>query len=364
MRSIAPRTRRGSASPVAITRTRPRSSWRALIATGRQSPSTRRRRAGSRPRAPPPSGDSGVKPSRKRMLWASENGPRGVKMKRSVGMVLLRSTTVPAAGRAENTRSCGGGRYSGRTDERETAPAQRRAGARSTLVLLLAGLRRALVTTREVVQQYVWLSSTLRFICIAGRLHRRDEGLGEGRQEVGRARIAAPARRCAGAVSRSSATRCSFPPPHERVFSARPAAGTVVDRRISHADRTFHLHPARTFSLAQSIRFLEGFSPLSPGGGGGARDILRVAFCVEGDWRPVAISARQDDRGRVRVTATGDADPRRVRSAVERMLSLDVDASPLPAAVAADGVACGLVEELDGLRPVCFRPRTRPRRGR
>ena len=116
----------------------------------------------------------------------------------------------------------------------------------------------------------------------------------------------------------------------------------------------FIFTPRGSFSLAQSIRFLEGFTPLSPAGGGNAGDCLRLAFAVEGDWRPVAISARQDDRGRVRVTATGEADPRRVRCAIERMLSLDVDGAPLEAAVAGDSVALGLVGELDGLRPVCF----------
>jgi DNA-3-methyladenine glycosylase II len=116
----------------------------------------------------------------------------------------------------------------------------------------------------------------------------------------------------------------------------------------------FVFTPRGPFSLAQSIRFLDGFVPLAAADGGGADDALRVAFAVEGDWRPVAISARQDDRGRVRVSFAGDADPRRVRAVVQRMLSLDVDGSPLAAAVAGDDVAAALVDELDGLRPVCF----------
>lgn len=117
----------------------------------------------------------------------------------------------------------------------------------------------------------------------------------------------------------------------------------------------FVFTPRGSFSLAQSIRFLDGFTPLTPqGGGGDAAGCLRLAFALDGDWRPVAISARQDDRGRVRVSATGEADPRRMRGAIERMLSLDVDGAPLAAAVAGDEVARGLVGELDGLRPVCF----------
>jgi 3-methyladenine DNA glycosylase/8-oxoguanine DNA glycosylase len=116
----------------------------------------------------------------------------------------------------------------------------------------------------------------------------------------------------------------------------------------------FIFTPRGSFSLAQSIRFLDGFTPLAPGGGRDAFDCLGLAFAVEGDWRPVAISARQDERGRVRVTATGEADPRRVRGAIERMLSLDVDGAPLAAAVTGDEVASELVRELEGLRPVCF----------
>ena len=118
-------------------------------------------------------------------------------------------------------------------------------------------------------------------------------------------------------------------------------------------DERFVFTPRGPFSLAQSIRFLDGFAPLTPDGDG-RPDTLRLAFAVDGDWQPVAIDARQDDRGRVRVKVTGAADPKRTRDAVERMASLDVDGSALDTAVAGDDVACSLVAELEGLRPVCF----------
>jgi DNA-3-methyladenine glycosylase II len=117
----------------------------------------------------------------------------------------------------------------------------------------------------------------------------------------------------------------------------------------------FVLTPRGEFSLAEAIRFLHGFAPLSDGGGGDdPGDTLRLAFCAEGDRRPVAVQARQSRAGRVTVTVAGTEDPEQVRRQVERMLSLDVDASALPDAIAGDDVAAALVERSRGLRPVCF----------
>jgi DNA-3-methyladenine glycosylase II len=116
------------------------------------------------------------------------------------------------------------------------------------------------------------------------------------------------------------------------------------------------LTPRGEFSLAASIRFLRGFTPLSPDGGEEHDETtLRLAFTVEGDWRPVAVSVQQTGDGRVSATIEGDAAA--VQSAcdqLERMLSLDVDASTLGATLAGDEVATALVNELRGLRPVCF----------
>lgn len=118
---------------------------------------------------------------------------------------------------------------------------------------------------------------------------------------------------------------------------------------------TVILTPRGEFSLAQSIRFLSGFTPLSYGGDHhDDEQPLRLAFAVEGDWRPVAVSVRETENGRVSATIEGDADPQSARDQLERMLSLDVDASSLAETLSGDRVARGLVDEFRGLRPVCF----------
>lgn len=115
------------------------------------------------------------------------------------------------------------------------------------------------------------------------------------------------------------------------------------------------LTPRGEFSLAAAIRFLHGFEPLSDGEGrDDPGDTLRLAFCTEGDWRPVAVQARQSRTGRVTATVAGTDDPEHARKHVERMLSLDVDATGLPDVLREDGVASALVEQSRGLRPVCF----------
>jgi len=117
----------------------------------------------------------------------------------------------------------------------------------------------------------------------------------------------------------------------------------------------FVLTPRGDFSLAEAIRFLHGFEPLAAGeGGDDPGDTLRLAFCSDGDWRPVAIQARQSRSGRVTVAVAGVDESGPVRRQVERMLSLDVDATALPDALHDDPVAAALLEHSHGLRPVCF----------
>jgi DNA-3-methyladenine glycosylase II len=124
----------------------------------------------------------------------------------------------------------------------------------------------------------------------------------------------------------------------------------------------FVLTPRGDFSLAEAIRFVHGFEPLSRGGEDDDHgETLRLAFRADDDWRPVAIRARRSG-GRVAVTTTdaGSAPGERsgragaVRTQVERMLSLDVDATALADAVGADAVATALLARFRGLRPVCF----------
>ncbi len=115
----------------------------------------------------------------------------------------------------------------------------------------------------------------------------------------------------------------------------------------------FVLTPRGDFSLAEAIRFLHGFAPLSPDHPAD-RDVLRIAFCAEDDWSPVAVRAHQSSAGRVVASVVGATDPDAVRRQVERMLSLDIDAMSLPDVVGEDPIANELIREFRGLRPVCF----------
>src|SRR5271154_6324050 len=58
---------------------------------------------------------------------------------------------------------------------------------------------------------------------------------------------------------------------------------------------TFGLVPRGAFSLAASIRFLEGFTPAAYTGSADA--VLELAFPVEGSWRTAGVRVRQDPAG-------------------------------------------------------------------
>ena len=61
---------------------------------------------------------------------------------------------------------------------------------------------------------------------------------------------------------------------------------------------TFTLVPRGPFSLAASIKFLEGFTPAAyRGSDPGADGVLELAFPVEGSWETVGIRVRQDSAG-------------------------------------------------------------------
>lgn len=68
------------------------------------------------------------------------------------------------------------------------------------------------------------------------------------------------------------------------------------------ADTSFVLSPRGPFSLAASIRFLEGFAPAASDGESPAN--LEMAFCFDGYWDPVAVRV-QEDTGAVHGTVHG-----------------------------------------------------------
>ncbi len=128
---------------------------------------------------------------------------------------------------------------------------------------------------------------------------------------------------------------------------------SLLETLVSPVDST--LVPKGAFSLAASIRFLSGFTPLAHDEGADKTSkVLRLAFSVERDWRPAAVSVEQAEDGSVTVRISGDADSDLVIDQTVRMLSLDVDASTLEQTLRDDKVAAELVCEFCGLRPVCF----------
>lgn len=119
---------------------------------------------------------------------------------------------------------------------------------------------------------------------------------------------------------------------------------------------SFEIRPVGPYSLASSVRFLEGFAPASYEGVG--LDRLRFAFVAdglaEGDEKVVGVYVYPE--GDVVVGEVyGEADVvGLVRAQVERILSLDVDGSDFPKVGARDPVVERLRARYPGLRPVLF----------
>jgi DNA-3-methyladenine glycosylase II len=124
---------------------------------------------------------------------------------------------------------------------------------------------------------------------------------------------------------------------------------------------TFIILPRGPYSLAASIRFLEGFTPAAYTGS--TDTTLELAFPVEGSWQTVGVRVRQaagdGPAGGVTAEIVSPVRPgpdlvAAVRQQVERILSLDVDGSGFPAVGERDPVAGELQRRYPGLRPVGF----------
>src|ERR1700677_3995837 len=91
--------------------------------------------------------------------------------------------------------------------------------------------------------------------------------------------------------------------------------------------RSFVFCPKGPYSLAASIRYLEGFAPAAYDRQSAASS--EMAFCVDGYWDPVAVRVHQEagvDLSKVDVDDTFA--PAVIAAAVkqvERILSLDID---------------------------------------
>jgi len=89
---------------------------------------------------------------------------------------------------------------------------------------------------------------------------------------------------------------------------------------------TITLHPRGPFSLSAAATFVEGF----PGTQAERPpEALRYAWAVDGDWRTVQVTVRQDDQAVHAELAGRPAAPlaRRAARDLEQMLCLDIDGS-------------------------------------
>ncbi len=119
---------------------------------------------------------------------------------------------------------------------------------------------------------------------------------------------------------------------------------------------TFVLAARGPFSLAASIRFLEGFTPAAYTEAAGQP--LEMAFPVEGTWQTAGVRVREHPDG-AECEVLSPAAPGRellaaLRTQVARILSLDIDGSGFPAVGERDPVIAGLQRRYPGLRPVAF----------
>ncbi|MFE2428997.1 DNA-3-methyladenine glycosylase family protein [Streptomyces sp. NPDC059373] len=130
--------------------------------------------------------------------------------------------------------------------------------------------------------------------------------------------------------------------------------------------------PRGPFSLAASLRFLEGFTPAGYRDASDGR-VLRLAFPTDDGRSTVSAEVRQaqGSEGTVQakvtvhtgkpgrdgmgtVAAAEWEDTSAVRAQLARILSLDVDGSGFPRLAEDDPVVAGLIAAYPGLRPVCF----------
>ena len=95
---------------------------------------------------------------------------------------------------------------------------------------------------------------------------------------------------------------------------------------------SFALSPKGPYSLAASIRYLEGFAPAAYDAE--SATTLEMAFCVDGYWDPVAVRVHEETGAVHGAVHGGDTlTPAVIAAAVdqiERILSLDIDGRGFP----------------------------------
>lgn len=105
------------------------------------------------------------------------------------------------------------------------------------------------------------------------------------------------------------------------------------------------------FHLADSLAFLEGFTPQTVVADDGLA--LEFATTLTPGWIPTDVTATQQG-DQLCVEWDSDVDAGVVREHVERILSLDVDASGFADVIAGDAVLDALIDPQRGIRPPLF----------
>jgi DNA-3-methyladenine glycosylase II len=114
------------------------------------------------------------------------------------------------------------------------------------------------------------------------------------------------------------------------------------------------LQPRGPFSLTAAATFVEGFPGTQAER---APEALRYAWAVDGDWRTVQVTLRQDVHGAVHAEITGRPEAALASAAardLEQMLCLDVDGSGFTTLGERDRIVGTLQRRFPGLRPVLF----------
>ncbi|MBC5825061.1 MAG: DNA-3-methyladenine glycosylase 2 family protein [Candidatus Eremiobacteraeota bacterium] len=120
---------------------------------------------------------------------------------------------------------------------------------------------------------------------------------------------------------------------------------------VSTSTPTFTIVPDGPFSLSASAAF--GFGPQTARPKPQA-DTMALAFVTDSFESQAGVFLRQDGGGKVHGEIFGDADPRRVKKQVARVLSLDQSGTAWLKIGKRDRILGGLQKDSPGLRPVLF----------
>ena len=123
--------------------------------------------------------------------------------------------------------------------------------------------------------------------------------------------------------------------------------------------RRFELEPRDPYSLAASMRFLEGFAPAAHEGAG---DHLHLAF-PDAEGEPAGVCVRADGEA-IAGEVFGGADVGWARAEIERILSLDADGRSLPRSASATRWSAASSSGCRDCGRCCSTRPTRPALGR